>query len=107
MLYLGRLHPKKNLYSLFRAWSLVHSRLRDAPTWRLVIAGWDQDGHEAFLRSIAKDLRLDREIVFAGPLYGRAKNAAFYNATRFSSSHPSVKVYRWQYWRLGPMAFRC
>lgn len=40
-LYLGRLHPKKGISALLRAWAHVPSH-----EWELVLAGWGQPGHE-------------------------------------------------------------
>lgn len=54
IVYLGRIHPKKNLLALVRAWASVVPR---HPGARLVIAGPDDDGHRA---------QVEREIAAAG-----------------------------------------
>jgi glycosyltransferase involved in cell wall biosynthesis len=77
LLYLGRLHPKKNLEALLGAWSSLRSHPR-ARSWRLVIAGWDDGGHLARLRSLASD-----GVVFAGPRFGAEKAASFARASAF------------------------
>ena len=61
LLYLGRIHPKKGLVNLIKAWAAVQGSqgpMRDsrAPSWLLAIAGWGQDGHEAELKRLATGL---------------------------------------------------
>lgn len=81
MLFLGRLHPKKNLEQFVRAWSRLADS--DRKPWCLAIAGWDQGGHEAYLRGIVRELGLELSIVFLGPLFGANKEAAYRNASAF------------------------
>jgi len=82
LLYLGRLHPKKGLPNLLRAWGLS-GRGRESGEWRLVIAGWDQGGHEAELRLLTEELGITETVVFAGPQFGEDKAASFRRATAF------------------------
>jgi poly(glycerol-phosphate) alpha-glucosyltransferase len=81
LLYQGRIHPKKGLQNLLRAWA----ELRRPEQWLLTIAGWDQGGHEAELKQFAGDLRLvwadkrsalemGTSVVFPGPQFGAAKD---------------------------------
>lgn len=76
MLYLGRLHPKKGLSMLLKAWSKIvalndnggyKDKLDPAVkgTWKLVIAGWDQNGHESELKKLCDELGLSRADVSA------------------------------------------
>jgi poly(glycerol-phosphate) alpha-glucosyltransferase len=62
LLYLGRIHPKKGLVNLLKAWKLA---LNDQPStnnsWVLAIAGWDQGGHEDELKRLATELGLGWE----------------------------------------------
>lgn len=58
LLYLGRLHPKKNLGPLLHAWADVQRDSKAAQEWVLAIVGWDQNGYETELRRLAIDLRL-------------------------------------------------
>ncbi|RVB80569.1 MULTISPECIES: glycosyltransferase [unclassified Mesorhizobium] len=81
MLFLGRLHPKKNLPALLKAWKVGARKTRGQ--WRLVIAGWDQQGHEQELQNLRSHLGLEGEVVFLGPLFAEAKEAAFRNASAF------------------------
>jgi glycosyltransferase involved in cell wall biosynthesis len=84
LLYLGRIHPKKGLANLLRAWV----RTPERKEWVLVIAGWDQGGHEAKLKSLAGELgihwaeagsrqELGISVFFAGPQFGAAKHQWF------------------------------
>ncbi len=67
-LFLGRLHPKKNIDFLIRTW-----REAEIPApWRLVIAGSGEAKYEAELKRIAKGAPSD-SIQFAGFVSGRDK----------------------------------
>lgn len=79
LLFLGRLHPKKGVDILLRAWVLVERRF---PEWSLEIAGPDEGGHLARLRRIASALSLKR-VSFSGPLYGPDKTLAYQRASLF------------------------
>ena len=57
LLFLSRLHPKKGLPNLLRAWAACHSSpITRHSEWILAIAGWDQGGHEAELKQLATEL---------------------------------------------------
>ena len=58
VLYLGRLHPKKNLVPLLRAWAALQRDSAAARHWTLAIAGWDQGGYEEELKTLAGELGL-------------------------------------------------
>jgi glycosyltransferase involved in cell wall biosynthesis len=77
--FLGRLHQKKGLAHLVRAWARV-SRL--FPEWHLLIAGPD-DGYEATLRRLIADLKVEPSVTLSGPLYGERKLAALAAASLF------------------------
>ncbi len=84
LLFLGRIHPKKGLYELIEAWGKGHG------TWReecqLLIAGWDDRGHVAPLKSRADELGLDwagsladleegaASLAFLGSFFGKEKD---------------------------------
>jgi poly(glycerol-phosphate) alpha-glucosyltransferase len=70
MLFLSRIHPKKGLAHLFKAWQQLASEFNE---WILLVAGNDQLGHEQEMRSLAIGLGLGNAVVFLGPLYGEAK----------------------------------
>jgi poly(glycerol-phosphate) alpha-glucosyltransferase len=82
LLFLGRLHPKKGLVSLVRAWARVQ-RDPGARDWALVIAGWDQGGHGRALRRLVAELSLERSVVFVGPQFDDAKAASYARADAF------------------------
>lgn len=84
LLFLGRLHPKKGLAHLLGAWKQAQDRASpSAREWRLVIAGWDQGGHEAELRRIAESLALGETVRFVGPQFESQKAASFARADAF------------------------
>ena len=75
LLYLGRLHPKKNLANLIRAWKqILNSHRSTRASWLLAIAGWSQGGHETQLRQLTTDLGLPTSVIFLGPQFGTEKN---------------------------------
>lgn len=79
VLSLGRVHPKKGLARLVRAWSKVEA---SCPEWRLRIAGPPEAGHDDELRVLAMALGLTRVSV-EGPIYGEAKTIAYQDADVF------------------------
>jgi poly(glycerol-phosphate) alpha-glucosyltransferase len=81
VLFLSRIHPKKGLPHLLRAWASVqHSQLSTLNSqhgdWLLVIAGPDELGHEAEMKRLANELGLESSVLFTGPLHGADKLAA-------------------------------
>lgn len=63
LLFLGRLHPKKGLPNALRAWKQALQSTSGIPNstfneWQLVIAGWDQGGHEKELKRLCDELEL-------------------------------------------------
>jgi poly(glycerol-phosphate) alpha-glucosyltransferase len=101
LFYIGRLHPKKGLKALLQGWSTVQ---RDAKTsgWQLVIAGWDQDGHEQELRALASTEGLNESVHFIGPQFGELKAACFQAAAAFilpsvSEGLPMTVLEAWAY----------
>jgi poly(glycerol-phosphate) alpha-glucosyltransferase len=119
MLFLSRLHPKKNVPELLRAWADLppgaHAR------WLLAIAGWAQDAHEADLKRFAtelnlswSDLRNDTQtmsahghppipsVLFLGPQFERRKAACYFHADAFclpslSEGLPLAILEAWAY----------
>jgi glycosyltransferase involved in cell wall biosynthesis len=79
VLTLGRIHPKKGLPGLLRAWARVETA---HPAWRLRIVGPDEAGHELELRRIVAGLGL-RRVSIEGPIYGDAKIEAYRAADLF------------------------
>jgi glycosyltransferase involved in cell wall biosynthesis len=78
LLYLGRLHPKKNISNLIRAWNeTLNSQRSNGDRWVLAIAGWDQGGYEAQLRQLTTDLGLLTSVIFVGPQFGADKSECY------------------------------
>ncbi len=122
LLYLGRIHPKKGLVNLLRAWAgLDKSEAgRQKSDWLLAIAGWEQGGHEAELMKLASalgisfgDTRLALEtrcsstpkchsLMFLGSQFGEAKAACYANCDAFilpsfSEGLPMAVLEAWAY----------
>ena len=79
VLSLGRIHPKKGLDRLVRAWAqveFVH------PEWRLRIVGPDELGHARELAALAAEMKTKR-VSIEGPVAGDAKTAAYREADLF------------------------
>ena len=79
LLFLSRIHKKKGLDLLLRAWSTVHVKY---PEWILRIVGPDNGGYITELEALSAELRLQR-IEFSGPLYGDEKWTAYRDADLF------------------------
>jgi poly(glycerol-phosphate) alpha-glucosyltransferase len=101
LLYLGRLHPKKGLTNLIKAWQqyILKNKKND---WNLIIAGWDQGGYEKKLIDLSKDLNLTDTIHFIGPQFGKNKELVFAHADAFilpsfSEGLPVVVLEAWSY----------
>jgi glycosyltransferase involved in cell wall biosynthesis len=122
LLYLGRIHPKKGLANLLKAWAAFHSSPAARPSeWLLAIAGWDQCGHEMELKRLATELEIAwtdvREhpklnqrsgvngpcsVVFLGPQFQNAKAACYAHCDgfvlpSFSEGLPMVVLEAWAY----------
>jgi glycosyltransferase involved in cell wall biosynthesis len=79
VLSLGRLHPKKGLDGLIRAWAAIE---RAYPDWRLRIVGPGEQGHGETLRALVTELGAVR-ITVEDAIYGDAKMAAYRQADLF------------------------
>jgi glycosyltransferase involved in cell wall biosynthesis len=77
VLYFGRLHPRKGVDVLLRAWAQLARR----PADRLVIAGVGSDGYRSALAALALELGLNDSIVWGGAVSGTAREALFARAT--------------------------
>jgi poly(glycerol-phosphate) alpha-glucosyltransferase len=102
LLYLGRIHPKKGLAKLLQGWQLAVERHPGMESWMLVIAGWDQDGHEAELRRLSTEFGINRSVSFIGPQYHEAKAACYRDCDAFvlpsvSEGLPMVVIEAWSH----------
>jgi poly(glycerol-phosphate) alpha-glucosyltransferase len=103
LLYLGRLHPKKNLLNLIRAWKeALNSHPSTLNSWMLAIGGWDQGGHEAQLRQLTTDLRLLTSVIFLGPRFRADRDACYRACDAFvlpslSEGLPMTVLEAWAY----------
>jgi poly(glycerol-phosphate) alpha-glucosyltransferase len=113
LLYVGRFHPKKGLANLLSAWHGLrcHSpRVTDG--WSLVLAGWDQGGHEQELKRRAKQLGIERDVHFVGPLFGESKASAYAHANAcvlpsLSEGLPMMVLEAWSYGKPVLMTQQC
>ena len=99
LLYLGRLHPKKNVANLIRAWKQVlDSDPSMAKSWILAIAGWSESAYEQKLQYLAAM----PSVVFLGPQFGTEKNACYRACDAFilpslSEGLPMTVLEAWAY----------
>jgi poly(glycerol-phosphate) alpha-glucosyltransferase len=109
LLYLGRLHPKKNLANLIRAWSQTSNSQRgNGEHWVLAIAGWDQGGYESELKGIAAGA----SVVFLGPQFGTEKTECYRTCDAFilpslSEGLPMTALEAWSHAKPVLMTAEC
>lgn len=80
LLYLSRIHPKKAIDNLIRAYAAKIGA--DGPV--LVIAGPDQIGWKADLQTLASELGVADRVLWPGMVSGPMKSAAFAEAMAFT-----------------------
>ncbi len=126
LLFLGRIHPKKGLENLLRAWAELQ-RSNSTPDWTLAIAGWDQNAHESNLKKIANELdlpwidlrtpsdggpRTSAPVLFVGPQFGSGKFASLFHCDAFvlpsfSEGVPMAVLEAWAYRKPVAMTLEC
>ncbi len=79
MLFLSRIHPKKGLLNLVRAWH----QIRPARDWKLVLAGPDENGHKHEVEELARELGVIENLEFFGPVDDNEKWILYRNADLF------------------------
>lgn len=109
LLYLGRLHPKKNLPALIEAFGAASAR---HPDWVLAIAGWDQEGHREALEQQTAALGLAGRVRFIGPQFGDAKSCVLAAADGFilpslSEGLPMAVLEAWSFGKPVMMTEAC
>ena len=80
VLFMARVHHKKGILNLLRAWPAVVKRHSDA---HLVIAGSNYENTEQAARLIVSETDIADSVSFCGTLNGNAKLGAFSAATLF------------------------
>ena len=101
LLYLGRLHPKKGLVNLLRAWrQVLDEQPLAASSWVLAIAGWDQGGHERELKKLSAEFGIENSVHFLGPKFDEEKVACYRDCAAFilpsfSEGLPMVILEAW------------
>jgi glycosyltransferase involved in cell wall biosynthesis len=98
VLYLGRIHPKKNVGTLVAAWRAARPVLKPLGA-RLEIAGWGAPEDVAALRAQLAAGR-DDDIAFLGPVFGEVKErliagARFLALPSHSEGLPMVILEAW------------
>ena len=81
VLFMGRLHPKKGCDLLLQAFARA---FRGSDEWRLVFVGPDQIGWRADLETMADELRISSQVVWAGARMGEHKWGALAVAEVFA-----------------------
>ncbi len=69
ILSLGRIHPKKGLDRLIRAWAALENEF---PRWSLDLVGPDENGYRGKLENLVRSLGLQR-VTVRNPVFGQAK----------------------------------
>ena len=77
-LFVSRVHPKKGLFNLVDAWSMVRP-----VGWKMVIAGPDQDGHALAVKARAKTMGVIQDFEFVGAVFGEEKARLYTHADLF------------------------
>jgi glycosyltransferase involved in cell wall biosynthesis len=109
LLFLSRLHPKKGLDLLIRAFSAL---AREFPEWLLVLAGPDEGGYRAQLEQLTRDLVLEQRVIFTGLVTGEVKQALLAHVDLFvlpshSEGFPIVVVEALSYGRPTVITTKC
>lgn len=76
--FLSRLHPKKGLLDLVRAWAAARPA-----GWNLVIAGPDEGGHRREVEAAVRDAGLVQDVQFVGSVEGLEKRRLLMGADLF------------------------
>lgn len=80
LLFLGRIHPKKGIPNLVRAWKMLGEATKD---WFIAIAGPDEVNHVSEIAQLIRELNLENSVKLVGPQYGNGKHAWLQHADAF------------------------
>lgn len=97
LLFLGRIHKKKGLTHLIKAWNMI-----DSFDWKLIIIGPNEDNHRAELEKLISQFDLFDSIIIEDPKFGEEKLSSFCNADAFilpsfSEGLPMTILEAWSY----------
>jgi glycosyltransferase involved in cell wall biosynthesis len=80
LLFLSRLHPKKGLIPLIKAWRQI---AKTGTPWRLAIVGPDENDHARDILALIRDSALQSSVAWLGPKYGEERDACYHHAAAF------------------------
>jgi glycosyltransferase involved in cell wall biosynthesis len=78
LLFLSRIHPKKGLLQLIKAFHEV-----DPEKWELIIAGYDEGGYQKIIEKEVNNRSLAGKVIFFGPVDNQGKWKLYQNADLF------------------------
>lgn len=78
VLFLSRMHPKKGVDLLIRAWAECRT-----PGWRLILVGPDEGGYSQEMLRHVRELGVSDSVEYLGALEGKAKEAVYRSADLF------------------------
>lgn len=81
ILFLGRLHPKKGIDLLLKAWAQLAPKY---PDWEVIVAGPDEAGYLATLQELVRKLGLKKCVRFPGVITGSEKVLLLKSADLFA-----------------------
>ncbi len=100
LLFLSRIHPKKGLENLLKAWALTQPRQHE---WQLVIAGEAKDvSYQQSLLNLMRQLHIADTVQFIGGQFNANKQACYVDADAFilpsfSEGLPIAVLEAWSY----------
>jgi len=80
ILFLGRLHSKKNIHGLLDAWKAAEA---DRSGWELKIAGWGDDEYVSLLEAKVRELGIHESVKLCGPVFGSVKEQTYLSSHAF------------------------
>ena len=91
-LYLGRIHPKKGLLNMLKAWN---DSFKNNISCKLIIAGFPELNYLNELKDYVKKNKLTKNVIFLGPVEGKDlvtlyRNAYFFVLPTFSENFGMV-----------------